>query len=80
MCCSIAKFFTFFVSFAYFYCTKPKMFQKNIQKYVFGVKFPALSNAAGRIALNIEKSRKIEKKLYFPLFLKIPKAKTPFSI
>ena len=30
------------------------MLQKNIQKYISDVKFPALSNAAGRIGLNIE--------------------------
>ena len=40
---------------------------KNIQKYIFDVKFPALSNATGRICLNSEESRKIGKN---PLLLK----------
>ena len=30
------------------------MFQKNIKKYIFDVKFPVISNATGRIGLNIE--------------------------
>ena len=54
MCYSIEKFITFFVSFAYFRCTKPQMFKKNIKKYIFDVKLAVLSNATGRIGLNIK--------------------------
>ena len=66
MCYSIANFFSFFDSFAYIGFTKPRMFQKNIQKYVFDIKFPALSNAAGMMGLNIEEKLENGKD---PLFL-----------
>ena len=49
---------------------------KNIQKYICDVKFPVLSNAAGRIGLNIEEKPENWKNLYF---WKSHNAKTPFS-
>ena len=48
--------------------------KKNIQKYIFDEKFSALSNAAGRISLNIEEKSENRKNpsisLYFQKFLK----------
>ena len=35
---------------------RPKCSQKNIQKYIFEIKFPALSNAPDKIGLNIEET------------------------
>ena len=56
--CEYFKFSLFFASFLtrlfIFGATSPKAQKKNIQKYIFGVKFAALSNAVSRIGLSSE--------------------------
>ena len=52
---SIAEFFTFFCLICIFLMHQaPNVPKKNIKKYISDVKFPVLSNATGRIGLNIE--------------------------
>ena len=72
-----SKFFASFLEHLLNFATPSSKFsKKNIQKYIFDVKFPNLSNTASRIGLSIDK--KPENRENLSIFKKTHSAKTPF--